>query len=396
MFKTASATSSDASSIEAFEDVLSQCQQSLSQTPTWVLVATTEDHDHQALLSHCQSNYPGLRVHGVTSSQGVMTQAGHFSGPNVMGAWAIADGVGSYGVGLAPLTDTPKQDAQQALIAALEDADRPGELPALIWMHGSPGHEESLIAGIQEVVGEQVPIIGGSAADNAIEGKWSLWNRHEVIDHGVSLTVMFPGVGFADVFESGYEPTEHKGKVTRAEGRWLYEIDGRPAADVYDEWAGDILAPFRAEGGTVLAASVLSPLGREVDRSDQMAYYVLSHAEYVNEDGHMRLFTEINTGDEVVLMRGAQDSLIERAGRLAQQAHELGGADKPCHGALIIYCAGCMMKVGHHMDDVAQRLSQALPQVPFMGLFTFGEQGCMASGQNKHGNLMISVLLFVE
>ncbi len=45
------------------------------------------------------------------------------------------------------------------------------------------------------------------------------------------------------------------------------------------------------------------------------------------------------------------------------------------------------------MDDVVGHLNDALDGHPFLGSFTFGEQGCFIGGENRHGNLMISVLL---
>jgi len=38
--------------------------------------------------------------------------------------------------------------------------------------------------------------------------------------------------GIFGAFVSGYFPTEYKGKITKAKGRVIYEIDGRPAAEV--------------------------------------------------------------------------------------------------------------------------------------------------------------------
>jgi hypothetical protein len=29
-----------------------------------------------------------------------------------------------------------------------------------------------------------------------------------------------------------------------------------------------------------------------------------------------------------------------------------------------------------------------------MGMFSFGEQGCLFGGENRHGNLMISAIIF--
>jgi hypothetical protein len=33
---------------------------------------------------------------------------------------------------------------------------------------------------------------------------------------------------------------------------------------------------------------------------------------------------------------------------------------------------------------------------PFLGAFTFGEQGAITDGANRHGNLMVSGLVFGE
>lgn len=53
-----------------------------------------------------------------------------------------------------------------------------------------------------------------------------------------------------------------------------------------------------------------------------------------------------------------------------------------------------MLAVQPRMEEVAQALRGALPGVPFLGGFTFGEQGRSVTGANLHGNLMISVIVF--
>ena len=76
-------------------------------------------------------------------------------------------------------------------------------------------------------------------------------------------------------------------------------------------------------------------------------------------------------------------ALLEQAGLQSSQVA----------GALVIFCAGCMLTVREQMDAVVDSLKRALPGVPFLGSFTFGEQGCLVGGENRHGNLMISVTL---
>jgi hypothetical protein len=39
-------------------------------------------------------------------------------------------------------------------------------------LHATPGYEEIIIEGIEEIIKSQIPIYGGSAADNDISGKW--------------------------------------------------------------------------------------------------------------------------------------------------------------------------------------------------------------------------------
>merc|ERR1719247_194917 len=67
-------------------------------------------------------------------------------------------------------------------------------------------------------------------------------------------------------------------------------------------------------------------------------------------------------------------------------------ADVAASGALIMYCAGCMLQVETDLDDIAQGFAASLRQ-PFLATFPFGEQG-REGGRNRHGNLMYAVLLF--
>ncbi|MEI2420087.1 FIST N-terminal domain-containing protein, partial [Arthrospira platensis SPKY2] len=100
--------------------------------------------------------------------------------------------------------------ACSALRTALERADRIGEVPNLIWLSATPGIEESVIAGIQSLVGTAVPIVGGSSADNSIAGEWSVWDGFQSSSRGLLLSVFFPSVRSASAFHSGYTPTERK------------------------------------------------------------------------------------------------------------------------------------------------------------------------------------------
>lgn len=111
----------------------------------------------------------------------------------------------------------------------------------------------------------------------------------------------------------------------------------------------------------------------------------------------MDLFASVREGERLTLMRGTQDSLVDRAGRVAALARTgAGGEDQPVAGALMMYCGGCMLSVQSRISDVVSGVNAALEGAPFLGAFTFGEQGALVRAGNRHGNLMISCIVFRE
>jgi hypothetical protein len=99
-------------------------------------------------------------------------------------------------------------------------------------------------------------------------------------------------------------------------------------------------------------------------------------------------------------MKGSKDALVTRPKRVVESALRntpAGGHDERIVGGLVIYCAGCMLTIKDRMGEVVESFASAMgARIPFLGGFTFGEQGCFFGGENRHGNLMISVLLFLK
>ncbi|MEN0000656.1 MAG: FIST N-terminal domain-containing protein [Pseudomonadota bacterium] len=334
-------------------------------------------------------------VHGATSCQGAMTGNGATSG---VAAFAMLDPQGAYGTGFSAFDMPAHEAARAATIQALADAGRTGEQPNLIWVSATPGAEEEVLNGIESVVGAgDVPIIGGSAADNDVTGSWSVFSASDKTDNGVIVTVMFPSTKVSFAYQNGYSPTDKIGTVTRADGRTIAEIDHRPAMEVYREWTGGAVDK-PAEGQkehAILSQSTFWPLGREVSQVGDVPLYLLAHPAVAHENGSMDLFANIAEGEKITQMNGTAQSLIERAGRVAALARTGGRMqDKPIAGALMIYCGGCMLSVQDHIGEVASGVDAALGSAPFLGAFTFGEQGSLLRAGNRHGNLMISCIVF--
>ncbi|MGR3513183.1 MAG: FIST signal transduction protein [Paracoccaceae bacterium] len=346
-------------------------------------------------LSGLQLNQLKGQLHGASSCLGAMTQIGVTEG---VGFFVVQDPHGAYGTSTEAFASDPAASARSATLSALRRAERIGETPDLVWVSSTPGFEEDVLRGVEAVVGPDVAIIGGSAADNSVSGDWFVFDKSHTHVAGVVVSVMFPSQSVSFAYHNGYAPTDCRGTVTRVEGRRVSEIDNRPALEVYKEWTGHaagIVVPEEASQ-SILSQSTLWPLGRKVADMDRVSTYLLAHPAVAHADGSIDLFASVEAGEVLTQMSGTKASLVDRAGRVATLARTAGRieAEQPIAGALMVYCGGCMLSVRDRLDEVVEGVSQALDGAPFLGTFTFGEQGQILGAGNRHGNLMISCIVF--
>ena len=364
-------------------------------------------HDDEAIHTFLQERFPISARIGGTSCGGVMSQEGVLA-PESIGLLVVEDSDGEYGVAGSPLGDDPTNTAEALLHEALADAGCPGQLPELIWVYQAPGREEAVIEGLRRVVGETCPIIGGSSADDDVSGRWRQLGPAGPIIDGLVVAVLFPSGGIGYAFQGGYEPTGTYGVVTRvafdrtgdtgvitkSRGRRILEIDGQPAAEVYDRWIGGRLSDRLDTEGSILAETTMTPLAIEAGQAEGIDHFLLIHPDAIVEDRGLSTFADVREGARVHSMRGDRQLLIERAGRVARgAAARLDLERRAVAGALVIYCGGCRLAVGERINDVPREIAGHLSGQPFLGCFTFGEQGRLL-GRNVHGNLMISAITF--
>ncbi len=379
--------------VEAWEKV-----QQKNPNPQVLFLATTVTYNLDEVRQALNDVSGNTKFVGCTSCGGIMTDEGFFGTEGqALALLSLGDDAGDYGIGYAPLGDDARSAAAQAVRAALADAGCEGQLPSAVWMVTSPGNEEAAVRGVADVVGEDVPLVGGSAADNSIAGEWRQIVADGVKENHVVVAVMFTSADVKTSFHSGYDATTYHGKITQADGRTVKEIDGKPASRVYNQWTQGALDDVIEKGGPLLAKTNLYPLGRFLREVKGVPYYVLSHPEYAYEDGSMHLFTDVSVGEELVCMTGTVDNLVLRASNVVRSALVSSGlTPDDATGALIIFCGGCFLTVRDRIDEVHQNLRNALEGVPFLATFTFGEQGRIADVGNRHGNLMIATLMLTQ
>jgi hypothetical protein len=383
-------------------DAQKACQSSLENLintlegpPDFLVVSFTENYPARDLMAYFANVLPQASIHGSTTCRGVMTEDGfHSEEGRALGLFGMIDPDGAFGVGLENMGTSPREAARRAAENALVHSGRDGELPSLFWLNASPGQEQEVIQGIEDVVSSNIIIAGGSSADNHLAGHWWQFSQDRVSQDGCLISALYSSSGVTSNFHSGYSPTERTGIITKAAGRTIFTIDYQPAAEIYNKWTEGIITEAM-HGGNILTQTTMNPLGRITGGTGGIPYYRLAHPVTVTPEKGITLFADVTTGEQVTLMSGSRDSLIHRAGRLIAATREMAGNQpEEIAGALITYCAGCMLAIQGEMGNVVFGINHHLGKRPFLGSFTFGEQGCDMGNRNWHGNLMISVVLF--
>eukprot|EP00927_Polykrikos_kofoidii_P025236 TRINITY_DN22708_c0_g2_i2.p1 TRINITY_DN22708_c0_g2~~TRINITY_DN22708_c0_g2_i2.p1 ORF type:complete len:407 (+),score=64.86 TRINITY_DN22708_c0_g2_i2:77-1297(+) len=361
----------------------------------------TCNHDIEAALSRLQELAPGVPFSGATTCQGVLHDGlSKRRGMRCLGMFGVFDPEGTY---LVDVLDVSKDPRETGVLAGKSCQRNIGINPSFVLVNPSPGSEDRLISGLTSVFGNEVPLFGGSSADNTVSGEWRQWSCDgvkppKIMTEGCSVAFCFSSAVVKCGLYTGYNATEHTGTVTKCEGlRHILEVDNRPATVVYNEWTGGALAKEMEEDDSdVLGVSSLFPVGQKIGEIEGEPFYRIMHPHLLKKKTQsFTLFSDVKKGEPLTMMYGTVDNLVSRISQVSSQViNRSNFSVQEVRGAIIIYCAGCMMYTSDRIDEAAAKLESTLGGVPYLGIHTFGETGPFPDGTSRHGNLMFSAMIF--
>jgi hypothetical protein len=251
-----------------------------------------------------------------------------------------------------------------------------------------------LVAGLRAGVGADVAISGGLAGDGADFARTLVCAGAEIAE-GQIAAVGFYGaaVRIGHGHGAGWTPFGSRRAITRAQGNVLYELDGKPALDLYKSYLGD-----EAEG--LPGAGLLYPLAiRDPAAPDTEIIRTILSVDH--EARAMTFAGDVPQGWSAQLMRGYFDRLTEAAAAAANAAMEDMGQDIDAAGdraALLVSCIGRRIMMGENVVEEIEAAHSALAGVgSIVGFYSYGEiSPQVATGACDLHNQTMTVTTFAE
>jgi hypothetical protein len=364
----------------AARDAVAQAVAGL-ESPGLVLFFPSALVDAREAVAQAQGVAEGATVVGM-AARGELSPAG----PMLGGCTAMAFDAGlAHGVGVAAVASEDLRGAGREAATKAMDAlsTRHSHTVLLLFLDSASGDQAEAVAGAYAAVGPRMPLAGGAAGgpDGALFAAGRAL-RDAVV--AVALSSPRPiGMGIAD----GCVPRSSPGIVTRANGRTIHLIDGRPAAEVYLEKIGH--AEERLTDEEFEALAVLHPLAQPELSGDLR----LRHVHSRTPEDALVCATSIPANAAVRFMEQSVDSILRSAWD-AVSAALAGLPESGARGALVFDCAGRRAAAGDALPSEVEAIvaSFGSPPPPLAGLYTYGEVGRVrgAKGDRNHALVVVA------
>jgi small ligand-binding sensory domain FIST len=301
----------------------------------------------------------GAQVHGVLGS-GQEVEGGH-------GLAVLAvEGLELHGFLLE--TGLGEEAAVAEEIAArLGDAPRPEDL-VVLFPDPRSVHLHALLEGLRKQLGP-AQIVGAGAATLDASGPLQ-WCGREAATGAVAGLLLrgarAPRIGVTQACR----PSSPLLTVTRTQGHWILELDGRPALDVYREVARGPLA----EDLRRAAAFVLAALPRDAENPlAPGGYLVRNVAGFALEERALAIPEALVPGDQIAFVHRDPASAREDLKAMLSQLRE----PQPAFGIYFDCCARGASFFGVPGLEAAY-LEESFGRAPVAGLFGSCEIGPVA------------------
>lgn len=359
------------------------------------MLFTSCDMDQKKIVEGVKSVLGNKPIIGCTSSSGIVVPDGLLQGDAYSGMMAFADDDLIVGVAGSEAGKNPREIGKKIAREAITNAGIK-KVPSYFYMVASPKEEEEYLKGIEDVIGT-VPFFGGSAADNTVEGKWSIICNDKIFQDGCAVAFFYAKNECKNIYTGAYRETDNVGIITEVRNhRTLAKIDGVGALKKYGEWIGK--STDELKGSNLLVESITKPLGI---KDPLGSLTVIRHPMFGddmntadNSDDVMNLGNNLVEKTAVIQMEATVDELIKSNSDTLKALNT--SMKKEAKSYFLVHCGGRKLGIGDRANEIYEEVKKVAGDKEFLMIFTFGEYGSYDHSANICGGLMLSFTGFSE
>jgi hypothetical protein len=234
-----------------------------------------------------------------------------------------------------------------------------------IMLLGTSGiNAEKILQGLNEVLPNNVTVSGGIAGDDErFERTLVGLNENIASDQMVALAFYGTNLIVTHGSKGGWDTFGPQRTVTKSEGNILFEIDNRPALDLYKEYLGEKASELPGSGllfpFTILDTATSEPIVRGIQNVNESLNSIV-------------LFGDVKNGDKIQLMRANFDRLIDGAA-LSSIESKIGLNSDPDF-ALLVSCVARKLVLGQSTEDELEEARKYLgASTKICGFYSYSE-----------------------
>lgn len=264
-------------------------------------------------------------------------------------------------------------EAGRMLSKSLERPDLRG---VFVLSEGIHINGSELVRGLNAVLPDTVIVTGGLAGDHdRFVRTWVIKDGKPQIGHISAVGFYGDRVTIAHGSKGGWDTFGPERVITRSAANVLYELDGRPALKVYEEYLGDRAAELPASG-------LLFPLAIRKDHADEKSI-VRTILGIDRQQQSLTFAGDMTQGYLAQLMKANFDRLVGGAAEAArmtrsrQKTGQLGASTL----SIAISCVGRRLVLGERIEQELEATRNVFGQdIPQVGFYSYGEISPYATG----------------
>lgn len=362
-----------------------------NQKPDLALIFCSAKHDTDAVMRGIKEVAGDLPIIGC-SSAGQFTDEGTLK-DGLVCAMIASDNHRFFTSIATNLKSNPVKTVKNACVSLPGPNHLYPEQSAILLIDGLAYKGEEAVLAAASVLGPKVKFAGGAAADDLSFKETKVFGKGQSLSDAISMCLVHSKKPVIIIVAHGHKPISESLKITKAKDHILYEVEGRPALEVWKDCIRDRVSK---EGIDVdkLNLKELSKLFLTYEAGLMTGTdYKVRFPASCNEDGSMNFVCTMMEGAVIKIMWSDPHQQVESIRVACQKALKAAhGID--IAGGIVFDCACRAMILQDEFPKAVALGKNMIGGVPFVGCETYGEIAMEVGELSGFHNTTTVIMLF--